>query len=132
VDQSAEQHPCYAAAEHLYSNHGARSESLLPHTGQRHSLSLWGGARGLVDTWGPGFSFYPFAAHRDGSPYPLRTKRLSDPKEVGRTVSVSRRFMPARRRRIREGGWFATFGCKRIFTQFQVSSFNTPTVLTHT
>ena len=31
------------------------------------------------------------AAHRDGSPYPLRMGRLSDPKEVGRTVPVSRR-----------------------------------------
>jgi hypothetical protein len=31
------------------------------------------------------------AAHRDGSPYPLRTGHLPDPKEVGRTVSVSRR-----------------------------------------
>jgi hypothetical protein len=30
------------------------------------------------------------AAHRDGSPYPLRMGRLSDPKEVGRTVPVSR------------------------------------------
>jgi len=30
-------------------------------------------------------------AHRDGSPYPLRTSHLSDPKEVGRTVPVSRK-----------------------------------------
>jgi hypothetical protein len=31
------------------------------------------------------------AAHRDGSPYPLRSGHLSDPKAVGRTVSVSRK-----------------------------------------
>jgi len=31
------------------------------------------------------------AAHRDGSPYPLRTGQLSEPKEVGRTVPVSRK-----------------------------------------
>ena len=30
-------------------------------------------------------------AHRDGSPYRLRTGQLSDPKAVGRTVSVSRK-----------------------------------------
>jgi len=31
------------------------------------------------------------AAHRDGSPYPLRMGHKVAPKEVGRTVSVSRR-----------------------------------------
>ena len=31
------------------------------------------------------------AAHRDGSPYQLRTGPLSDPKAVGRGVSPSRR-----------------------------------------
>jgi hypothetical protein len=30
------------------------------------------------------------AAHRDGSPYPIRTGHIPDPKAVGRTVPVSR------------------------------------------
>jgi hypothetical protein len=37
--------------------------------------------------------FWDLTAHRDGSPYPLRKGRMSDPKEVGRTVPVSRRAM---------------------------------------
>jgi hypothetical protein len=33
----------------------------------------------------------PSAAHRDGSPYRLRSRRMHRAKQVGRTVSVSRR-----------------------------------------
>ncbi len=51
--------------------------------------------------------YFPSAAHRDGSPYLLRTSHLSDPKEVGRTVPVSRLFV-----------WFAPFDAKKVTSQF--------------